>query len=92
VFADIVSDQLIGVSPVRRRATTIAVPPGTTLCLYTDGLVERRGRDLDEGQEALRRAVTAGPPHANCAAIMQELVGHEKVDDDITMLMMRRSL
>jgi phosphoserine phosphatase RsbU/P len=91
-LADIVSDQLIGVSPVQRRATTIAVPPGTTLCLYTDGLVERRGRDLDEGQELLRRAVTTGPPRASCDAVMQDLVGHDKADDDIAILMMRRVL
>jgi serine phosphatase RsbU (regulator of sigma subunit) len=91
-LADIASDQLIGVSPVERRATTIAVPPGTTLCLYTDGLVERRGRDLDEGQEMLRRAVTTGPPRANCDAVMQDLVGHDKSDDDIAILMMRRAL
>ncbi|GAA4693838.1 hypothetical protein GCM10023215_34200 [Pseudonocardia yuanmonensis] len=29
------------------------IPPGSTLFLYTDGLVEHRGRDLDAGTEAL---------------------------------------
>lgn len=90
VLADIASDQLIGAFPALRRATAIAVPPGTTLCFYTDGLVERRDRDLDVGQEMLRKTVDAGPPRANCAAVMQALVGRETVHDDIAILMMRR--
>jgi GAF domain-containing protein len=32
--------------------------PGSTLFLYTDGLVERRGSDLDEGTERLLRLLT----------------------------------
>jgi len=31
-----------------------ALPPGATLLLYTDGLVERRGADIDAGIERLR--------------------------------------
>ena len=90
VFPGVAADQLIGASPVRRNTATIGVPPGTTLCLYTDGLVERRDRDIDERQEVLRRTVTARPPRANCDAIMQALVGGETVQDDIAILMMRR--
>jgi phosphoserine phosphatase RsbU/P len=90
VLADIPSDPLIGAFPAPRTATTIGVPHGSALCLYTDGLVERRGRDLDEGEEILRQAVTAGPPPANCAAVMHALVGPDPVDDDIAILMMRR--
>ena len=32
--------------------------PGSTLFLYTDGLVERRGSDLDEGTDRLRQLLT----------------------------------
>jgi hypothetical protein len=32
------------------RATTVTgIPPGALLCLYTDGLVERRDQPLDAG-------------------------------------------
>ena len=37
--------------------TTIPLQPGTTVLLYTDGLIERPGVSLDEGLDWLRRAV-----------------------------------
>ena len=44
------ADLLIGMAnPRPRRARTADLPPGALLCLYTDGLVERRDRPLDEG-------------------------------------------
>ena len=39
----------------------VELPVGTTIVLYTDGLVERRGESIDEGLERLRSAVLAGP-------------------------------
>jgi serine phosphatase RsbU (regulator of sigma subunit) len=43
VAADVPPDRLLGVSPDAARQTTrVHVPPGGSLCLYTDGLVERR--------------------------------------------------
>ncbi len=37
-------------------STTIAAPPASTLVAFTDGLIEHRGEDLDEGLARLRRA------------------------------------
>jgi anti-sigma regulatory factor (Ser/Thr protein kinase) len=37
--------------------TTVQLPPGSGLVLFTDGLVESRHRSLDEGLERLRRGV-----------------------------------
>lgn len=39
----------------------IAMPPGSYLSLFTDGLIERRGTDLD-GQLARLRTILAGAP------------------------------
>ena len=91
VLADITNDLLIGVSTAAdRHVTTLPLSPGTVLCLYTDGLVERPGRVLDEGLDALCQAVTAGPPETVCAAVLQALVGRQSCTDDTTLLAFRR--
>lgn len=39
--------------------TRLRLAPGAALALFTDGLIERPGRDIDEGIERLRRAFAA---------------------------------
>ena len=54
----------------RTRTTPRRTPscrPGTTLVLYTDGLVEHRGRPLAEGFDKLRAAITDGAARARGA-------------------------
>jgi serine phosphatase RsbU (regulator of sigma subunit) len=90
-LAEITLDLLIGVSPgVRRRVTTLPVPAATALCFFTDGLVERRNRPLDDGLARLCQVVTAGPPEAICIKVMGALVGSEAGRDDIALLALRR--
>ncbi|WP_447646920.1 SpoIIE family protein phosphatase [Nocardioides zeae] len=63
---------------------------GSTLLLYTDGLVERRGELLDEGIERLRAAVAAQPglgPDALCDHVLAALGPFE--DDDVAVLALR---
>ena len=60
------------------------------MCLYTDGLVERRGRSLTVGLDRLAEAMFAGPPESVCATVMQALVGAEPPSDDIALLVLRR--
>ena len=44
------ADLLLGVDPTRPRADhEHELPPGSTVLLYTDGLIERRGVPLDDG-------------------------------------------
>jgi PAS domain S-box-containing protein len=51
-------DLMLGVDADARRADhTADLPDGSTLLLVTDGLVERRGSDLDEGMDRLREAL-----------------------------------
>lgn len=42
----------------QRPEATVAYQPGDTLVLYTDGLIERRGEDIDAGLHRLSDALT----------------------------------
>jgi phosphoserine phosphatase RsbU/P len=82
---------MIGAAPdARRPVTAVEIPPGTLLCFFTDGLIERPREVIDEGLARLCRAVTAEPPEAACAAVMGALAGSEPARDDIALLMLRR--
>jgi sigma-B regulation protein RsbU (phosphoserine phosphatase) len=90
--ADITSDLLIGVpAPKRRRVSTLDFPPGAVLCLYTDGLVERRDQPIDEGIARLRAAVTVQDPEAGCVSVMAAMAHYSPHTDDIALLMLRRT-
>ncbi len=90
-LADVPSDLMIGVATeVPRRSTTIGLLAGAVLCLYTDGLVERRGEPLDDSLGRLLRATTAGPPDTCCSTIMGTMVGNQPASDDIALLILQR--
>jgi serine phosphatase RsbU (regulator of sigma subunit) len=74
-----------------RRGTSIELPAGALLILYTDGLVERRGADLDERLERLRAAVRPDPPSAVCAHLMATMVGGRPATDDIALVAVRHT-
>lgn len=70
--------------------TVLDLPSGAVVCFYTDGLVERRDNDIDNGLERLRQTITPGQPEAVCARVMATLVGTRRARDDIALLVMRR--
>ncbi|WP_116449423.1 SpoIIE family protein phosphatase [Blastococcus litoris] len=86
------ADLLLGVSPESAREDHIEVlEPGTTLLLYTDGLVERRDRDIDAGTEALvaELADAAGLPLDElCDRTLASLVLPD-AEDDVAVLAVR---
>jgi serine phosphatase RsbU (regulator of sigma subunit) len=79
----------LGVHGWPARATeSVDVPPGSTLLLYTDGLVERRDRDIDEGlAEMCRRASARYRP--DLQELCDELAGAAATDDDVALLAIR---
>jgi serine phosphatase RsbU (regulator of sigma subunit) len=90
-LAPVAPGVLIGVaSPSPRPVSVIDLPRGAVLCLYTDGLVERRDRPIDDGIARLSAAVTAGDPEDACAAVMQAMAGYVTHSDDAALLMVRR--
>jgi sigma-B regulation protein RsbU (phosphoserine phosphatase) len=88
--AEIAVDPPIGVTDApRRQVTTLALAPGAVLCLFTDGLVERRDKPIDDRITQLCQTVFPGPPDSVCISIMQALVGSEYPGDDIALLVLR---
>lgn len=69
---------------------TLAVASDDVLVLYTDGLVEREGRDLDDGIEDLAKIVAAWSPEEllNCEALAEALAPSPR-DDDLCLLVVR---
>jgi sigma-B regulation protein RsbU (phosphoserine phosphatase) len=92
-LADVAAGLMIGAAPdARRPVTTVQIPPGTLVCFFTDGLVERAGEVIDDGLARLCGAVKAEPPDQACSAVMQALIGSESTRDDIALLMLRRQM
>lgn len=90
-LVDGVGGLMIGVDPrARRQVTTVKFAHGAVLCLYTDGLVERREYPLDEGLARLCDAVAAQAPEQVCASVMGALVGNAPARDDIALVTLRR--
>ncbi len=75
----------------RYRQETVELPAGSVLLLYTDGLVERRGRSIDEGLDLLRAAVADAPkdPDRLLEHILGHVVGAGERGDDIALLAAR---
>jgi hypothetical protein len=74
-----------------RRSTTIALPPDSVVAFYTDGLIERRGESLDVGFSRLQQAMSLGPPEEVARDIMRHVIGDYVPQDDIALVVMRRS-
>jgi PAS domain S-box-containing protein len=60
-FLHVPGGVMLGAGAGRYPATDIALPAGSVLALYTDGLVEQPGQDIGTGMSRLARALAAGP-------------------------------
>ena len=76
-----------------RYADAVAtVEPDDLLVLYTDGLIERRDRDLDEGFAALAQAADdlhGEPADTVCATLLARLLPGQEHEDDVCLLVLR---
>ncbi|MFF6998768.1 SpoIIE family protein phosphatase [Streptomyces sp. NPDC008313] len=70
---------------------TVPLGPGSTAVLYTDGLVERRDADLDDGIAALERALAGatGTPQVVCDRLVRALGVAADHDDDVAVLVLQ---
>lgn len=86
------ADLMFGVDPdTPRHDHQVVLPDDHTLLLFTDGLVERRGSDLDEGLAGLRAALAdlgTRPLEELCDTVLARLVPRHG-DDDVALLAVR---
>jgi PAS domain S-box-containing protein len=86
------ADLMLGVDPEQRRTDHGAVlVPGSTVLLYTDGLVERRDRDIDDGTAALIEVLAQCadlPLDELCDRVLQVLFLPD-AEDDVAVLAVR---
>ncbi|MCM2416058.1 SpoIIE family protein phosphatase [Streptomyces sp. RKAG290] len=73
--------------------TRLDLVPGETLVLYTDGLVEEPGADIDAGVRTLVHEMSAGPAGAEALAdhLSDRLWERWGSGDDVALLVLRRS-
>jgi anti-sigma regulatory factor (Ser/Thr protein kinase) len=70
---------------------SVPLGPGSTAVLYTDGLVERRNEDLDEGIASLERALAGatGTPQVICDRLVRSAGVTADHDDDVAVLVLQ---
>ena len=76
-----------------RPQSSVVLPPGSTLMLYTDGLVERRDVSLDDGIARVSETVAGGmhlPVDAVADAVLNEMTPPGGYDDDIAIVVYRQ--
>ncbi len=72
---------------------SVPLGPGSTAVLYTDGLVERRDKDIYEGVAALERALAGatGTPQVVCDRLIRTAGVTADHDDDVAVLVLQHA-
>ncbi|MCF0080276.1 SpoIIE family protein phosphatase [Streptomyces lomondensis] len=82
----------LGVGGLPYEATEVELPEGSLLALYTNGLIETRDRDLDDGVHRLREALARPAPSldALCDRVLADLLPQpQRPSDDVALLIAR---
>lgn len=92
VLAGLEADLLLGIDPhTPRTESALTLDRGATVLLYTDGLVERRGQDLDAGVARLRDRLADQhglPLEDLCDHLIAELMPAD-AEDDVALVAVR---
>ncbi|WP_329460068.1 SpoIIE family protein phosphatase [Streptomyces sp. NBC_01497] len=93
-FLDLPAGPPLGVGGLPFESAEVVVPEGSELVLYTDGLVEERGRDIDEGMADLAAVLSRarGEPEEVCTEVLDALLGGRAADDTALLVARTRVL
>ena len=81
---------LLGAGSGGYAAASVQLAPGDLLLLYSDGLVERRDRSLDEGLATLAaRRARASPTRSSVIAAALDALGSTDPEDDTCLVALR---
>jgi PAS domain S-box-containing protein len=88
------NDLLLGLDPGTQRVEHVAfLEPGSVLVLYTDGLVERRDRDVEDGIDTLADLLRdLAPVTPDLEELCDRLLAgmtDDKPEDDVALLVVR---
>jgi anti-sigma regulatory factor (Ser/Thr protein kinase) len=90
---DVPAGPPLGLGSLPFEATELTIPEGSLLALFTDGLVETRGHDIDERIDELRDALARSVPSLEelCDTVLESLHTETRTDD-IALLVARTRL
>jgi serine phosphatase RsbU (regulator of sigma subunit)/anti-sigma regulatory factor (Ser/Thr protein kinase) len=89
-FPDLPAGPPLGLGGMPFETVDLELPEGSQVVLYTDGLVDYRGCDIDVGLARLRTVLASPgrPPEQTCAAVLDALLpAHPR--DDVALLVAR---
>lgn len=89
-FWDVPVGPPLGLGGLPFESAELELPEGSRLVLYTDGLIEDRGHDIDVGLERLREALSraGGSPEDTCRVVLESR-RPARAGDDIALLVAR---
>ncbi|MFC0598075.1 SpoIIE family protein phosphatase/ATP-binding protein [Streptomyces palmae] len=89
-FVDLPSGPPLGLGGLPFETAEFDLPEGSSVVLYTDGLIEKRDRDIDAGLELLRASlsVPGRTPEQTCQAVLEDLL-QEPQGDDVALIVAR---
>ncbi|MFI9201050.1 SpoIIE family protein phosphatase [Streptomyces sp. NPDC053048] len=82
-FPELPAGPPLGLGGLPFEAVELRLPEGSSLALYTDGLIEDRQRDIDVGLEILSRTLAhpGRSPQETCDAVLDALMPARQTDD-----------
>ncbi len=94
-YLDLPAGPPLGLGGLPFEEVEVELPEGSLLVLYTDGLIESRQRDIDAGQDAMRKALSevhlrpCGPSLDTVCDSLVDALLPEQAGDDAALLLAR---